>query len=639
RHLHRVQPRLRPQPGRRRVGAHRPEPDQRGARRRRHLFVDRRHGQVGRGAVRRSPAVGRDARRRLRPAQPDPRRGRRGRLRLRLAHPRRDAVALGRDDRRPQRHHPLAAAPADGAGADQPQRSGAVPAGDADRGAVPARFAEALAAIPLPAFVGAAEAATAAQGARGFRRSYGETLNPRAGGCASVAASRAGTTSMRRVLTLLALGLLLAACQREATPAVDAATTQGAAAPAPWAGDPSAQRIEADVRALADDAMEGRETGTRGYERASAYVAGRLADIGLQPAGDHRTLFQRVPLLKATRERDGARLVVRRHGREIALRFQDQFLPQPGFDAAQAQVEAPAVFVGQAVHAPALGVDDCKGLALTGKVAVLFDGAPARLDDDRRAFHASWREKLRAVAARGAVAAVFVNTAQEEASWPWAQRAAGWARPSMRLRGDDGAGIDTFPQLQGVAVVSAAAAGRGFADGSRTAAERSDAARGGTLDGLALPGTIALAARGRIEPIDSRNVVARLPGGDDALAGEHVVYTAHLDHIGIEAAAQAGDRINNGALDNALGVAIMLESARQLAAAKGRPERSQLFVATTAEEQGLLGAEWFATRPTVPAESMVANVNIDMPVLMAPTTDVVPIGVGHSTLKATLEAA
>src|SRR3546814_7528558 len=123
--------------------------------------------------------------------------------------------------------------------------------------------------------------------------------------------------------------------------------------------------------------------------------------------------------------------------------------PQPGFDAAQAQVGAPAVFVGRAVHAPALGVDDFKGLDLKGKIAVLFDGAPERFDNDRRAFHSSWREKLREVIARGAIGTVFVNTARDEASWPWAQRAGDWARPAMRLRGDDGEGIDTFPQLRG----------------------------------------------------------------------------------------------------------------------------------------------------------------------------------------------
>ncbi len=440
---------------------------------------------------------------------------------------------------------------------------------------------------------------------------------------------------MRRAPALTVVALLcLAGCNREAPPA----PASSAAAPAPWANDPAARRIEADVRKLASDAMEGRETGTRGYAMASDYVAGRFGAIGLKPAGDDGTFFQRVPLLKATRLREGAEFVVRRNGREIALRFQDQFLPQPGFDAAQADVEAPAVFVGQAVHAPALGVDDFKGLDLKGRIAVLFGGAPARFDDDRRAFHSSYREKLREVAERGAVGAVFVNTAQDEAGSPWAQQAANWNRPAMRLRGDDGKGIDTFPQLRVVASVSAAAADLVFADGPLTAAQLFDAAREGTLRGFALPGTIALAARTRVEPLDSRNVVAELPGRDPALGGERVVFSAHLDHVGVGAPVK-GDRIYNGALDNALGVAIMLEAAHRLAKESELPRRSMLFVAVTAEEKGLLGAEWFATHPTVPAGSMVANVNMDMPVLMAPTTDVVPIGVEHSTLAAVLDAA
>ena len=443
---------------------------------------------------------------------------------------------------------------------------------------------------------------------------------------------------MRRAALLpVLLVLSLAACQREAPPSAEDAPA-AETAPAPWAGDPAAQRIEADVRALADDAMEGRETGTRGYARASDYVARRFADIELQPAGDDGSFFQHVPLLKATRERDGAYFAVKRNGRNIELRLRDQFLPQPNFNAKRAEVEAPAVFVGQAVHAPALGVDDFKGLDLRGRIAVLFGGAPARFDDDRRAFHASYREKLRQVAKRGAVGAVFVNTVQDEAGAPWAQHAANWDKPAMRLRDADGRGIDTFPQLRVVASVSAAAADLVFADGPQTAAQLFDAARDGTLHGFALPGTLALAARTTIEPIESRNVVARLPGSDPALTAEHVVYSAHLDHVGIGEPVD-GDRVYNGALDNALGVAIMLETAQQLAEAKARPKRSQLFITTTAEEKGLLGAEWFAAHPTVPAGSMVANINMDMPVLMAPTTDVVPIGVEHSTLQATLETA
>src|SRR3546814_5906498 len=137
----------------------------------------------------------------------------------------------------------------------------------------------------------------------------------------------------------------------------------------------------------------------------------------------------------------------------------------------------------------------------------------------------------------------------------------------MRLRDADGLGIDSFPQLRVVASVSAAAADLVFADGPQTAAQLFDAARDGKLEGFALPGTIALASRSSIEPVESRNVVAKLAGGDAALGAEHVVYSAHLDHIGIGAPVD-GDKIYNGALDNAPGVATMLETARQVAEAK-----------------------------------------------------------------------
>src|SRR3546814_5591616 len=156
--------------------------------------------------------------------------------------------------------------------------------------------------------------------------------------------------------------------------------------------------------------------------------------------------------------------------------------------------------------------------------------------------------------------------------------------------------MDTSPQRRVVAVVSAAAADLVVAGGPKTGGGLFDAARDGTLEGCALPGTITLVSRSRIEPLESRNVVAKLAGSDAALGAEHVVYSAHLDHVGIGAPVD-GDKLYNGALDNALGVAIMLEAARQLADAKQAPKRSQLFVAVTAEEKGLLGADWFAPHP------------------------------------------
>ncbi|MFD0739721.1 M20/M25/M40 family metallo-hydrolase [Lysobacter koreensis] len=436
---------------------------------------------------------------------------------------------------------------------------------------------------------------------------------------------------MKRAAIAL-LVLLTASCKGD---------RQDLSAAAPDAASAAATRIEADVRFLADDLLEGREAGTRGHELAALYVAQRLRAIGLSPAGDGGSYYQRVPLLRATRVADGGRLVITRHGASTALTFREQFLPALNYNGGDMAVEAPAVFVGQGVHAPELRHDDFRGVDLRGRIAVLFAGAPASFDPDRRAFHSSTREKLRELSARGAVGAVFVDTDADEARSPWSRAMQAWDKPGMCLRREasplagraaDGGGIDTFPQLRVVAHVSAAAADAVLAGDGRSAAQLFRAAKDGTLKPFALPGTIALAARTAIVPVTSRNVVARLPGSDRALASEHVLFSAHLDHVGIGAPVD-GDRIYNGALDNALGVAVMLEAARQLAALPRQPKRSLLFVALTAEEKGLLGAEWYARHPTVARGSLVANVNMDMPMLLVPTDDIVPVGLSHSTLE------
>jgi hypothetical protein len=432
------------------------------------------------------------------------------------------------------------------------------------------------------------------------------------------------TLSFLFALSLLAL---LPACKRTSAPPVPP--------PVPDAG---AQRIRHDVGVLADDAMQGRETGTPGFERAADVVAARFRALGLQPAGDNGTFYQRVPLLKAVRLADGARLDVIRTDRTIHLRFADQYLPEPDFTADSNAVQAPAVFVGQGVSAPDIGHDDFAGLDVRGRIAVVLGGAPARLENDRRAVAASQAEKLRTLAARGAVGVIFVDTAEDEAQLPWSRRVAHRDRAAMRLRDADGHAIDVLPQLRVVARVSAAAADLLFDGSGHTAAELATAARNGQLRGFALPVTLALATHTRIAPIDSRNVLAALPGSDPALARQYVACSAHLDHLGLVAqgADASGDRVYNGALDNALGVAIVLEAARQLHATGHAPRRSLLFAALTGEEQGLLGAQWLALHPP---GRLVADINLDMPMLLAPTRDVVPIGASHSTLQGPLQRA
>jgi hypothetical protein len=425
------------------------------------------------------------------------------------------------------------------------------------------------------------------------------------------------------------LGLALAGCAREQTPA--------GRAPAAAAPDAAldARRIEADVRVLADDLFEGREAGTRGYALASLYVAQRMHAIGLEPAGDDGTWYQRVPLLRATRLENGGEAIVERDGARTPLRFLEDFLPALNFNDADARVSAPMVFVGQAVHAPELGHDDFRGVDLRGRIAVMFYGAPAKFDHDRRAYYSSTRDKFAELVRRGAVGVLFVSTPEEEKRRPWARDVANWSRPGMRLRGEDGRGLDTFPQLQVVGFANVAHTARIL---GRDPAPVYKALEAGTLEPFALPGTFTLSARTRTEPAESRNVVGRLRGSDMALRDEHVAFTAHLDHVGVGAPVN-GDAIYNGALDNALGVAVMLETAQQLATRAPAPKRSLLFIALTAEEKGLLGADWFMRQPTVPGESIVANVNMDMPVLLASTRDVMPIGLEHSTLKPLVEQA
>ncbi len=426
-----------------------------------------------------------------------------------------------------------------------------------------------------------------------------------------------------RPILLLAPFIFLAGCV--GAPQPPAAIAQPA--------DPA--RIETDVRFLADDLLEGREAGTRGYDLAARYVAARFAGLGLAPGGDDGGWLQRVPLLRGERLREGARLALERDGEVVEFAFEADFLPGVNWFEPEVALSAPLVFVGQGVHAPEFDHDDFAGLDLTGKVAVVLGGAPARFGNAPRAHHASGRTKAEALVARGAVGMLSIGDPEREAKYPWARGAANWSRPGMRLRGDDGRAVDAFPELRATASMGVAAARRLF-DGAALDADAVYARQArGEAGGFDLPGTLHFAARSRLAPLDSDNVVGRVTGSDPALAAEAVVYTAHLDHVGIGAEID-GDAIYNGALDNALGIGVMLEAARL---AVQRPtRRSRWFVALTAEEKGLLGAEHFAATPLPDGGRIVANLNLDMPVLLTEVRDAIAIGIEHSDLRAPAEA-
>ncbi len=399
-----------------------------------------------------------------------------------------------------------------------------------------------------------------------------------------------------------------------------------------------ADAIRAHVEFLSDDLLEGRAAGSRGYELAARYVASQMRQIGLEPAGDGGDWLQWLDLIEATRVLPAAELIVRRdRGRDDRFTPIADFIPGFYFGATASEVTAPAVYAGFGIHAPELGHDDFAGIDLTGKIAVVLAGAPARFPNSQRA-HYSSRAKTEGLVARGAIGIVTVDTPEEETRVPWERKIKLSWTPRMRLLDSAGQPIDAYPEIRGSVSVSAAASERLFAGGPASARELFAAAREGRFASFAMPVELTMSAKNALSRAKSANVVGLLRGSDPLLAGEYVVLTAHLDHIG-RGAAVGGDVIYNGAFDNASGVAIMLETVRALANSAVRPRRSILLVAVTAEERGLLGSDHFARLPTVPRDALVANVNTDMPVALYAVAGMTLYGAEHSTLGAQARAA
>jgi Zn-dependent M28 family amino/carboxypeptidase len=383
------------------------------------------------------------------------------------------------------------------------------------------------------------------------------------------------------------------------------------------------------VTTLADDSFEGRQTGSDGYRKAAAYVAEQFERAGLKPAGTKGYVqpvqFTRRRIVEAQSQvalvRGGP------DGKEDVLRFGDDITISLRAELTPS-VEAPLVFAGYGISAPDAGHDDLAGLDLEGKVAVFVTGTPASLTGAPAAHYQNWGVRWPALKAAGAIGALSIAN-PKTMEQPWEQTAPSRLNPVMTL-------VDPrFNDLAGMKVsasVNPASADRLFAGSGRTFAELlALAGDKKPLPTFSLPATLRARVTLESTTIESDNVAALLPGSDPELAREHVVLTAHLDHVGIGAEVK-GDRIYNGAMDNAAGIATLIEVARQLSTATPRPKRSVLFVAVTAEEHGLLGSRYFAGDPTVPKASIVANINMDMFLPLFPMKSVMVLGLDESDL-------
>ena len=409
------------------------------------------------------------------------------------------------------------------------------------------------------------------------------------------------------------------------------------AATIPPAADEAIEGITTDafqghVRFLGDDLLEGRAAGTRGYDVAAAYVAAHFRKLGLEPAGEDGSYYQQVPLIQSTSIREETSMVLHRKSGDRELTVLDHFIIQANPHVEEAEVRAPVVFAGFGITAPELGWNDYAGIDAKGKFVVLLSGGPTHFPATLRAHHSSSSEKAANAVRHGAIGLITLRGPQAEKRYPWERYRGQNRRPSLRWVGPDGRIGKSHPELRVTATINRPAAEALF-QGARHSLSDVFALEDDPKKPLAfaLPGEITLRSRSVHERITSPNVAALLPGSDPSLAHETIVYTAHLDGLGIVDPID-GDTIANGVFDNASGTAAVLEAATAFTGLPVPPKRSILFLLVTAEEKGLLGSDYFANYPTIDRERIVANVNMDMFMMMYPVRDVLVYGVEHSTL-------
>ena len=395
--------------------------------------------------------------------------------------------------------------------------------------------------------------------------------------------------------------------------------------------------IEAHLVWLADDDREGRVAGQPGHEAAAAYVAAFFAAHGLEPGGDEG-FYQQVPLVSYMIDTASTSVVVHRDGADRELVFRDHYGMSGDKVRPHDSVRAEVVYVGFGVHAPEFGYSDYDGIDVEGKIVAIFAGAPSTFSHYARAYYASGRTKAQEAVRRGAIGSIGLRSRLSQAKTPWERysKITG-KKPRMAWVNLTGEAADYFGQLRGSVTISAATAEEIFAGTSISFEEALDAMDADTIASVPLGFEVSLSRKTTHERLTSPNAIGLVRGTDPALAHEFVVYSAHLDAVGIASVPVGDDDINNGAYDNAMGVAIMLETARYFAA--NPPARSVLFIALTAEEKGLLGSDYFAHYPTVSSDGIVANINLDMPLFLYPVADMVAFGSEHSSLEPVVERA
>ena len=405
----------------------------------------------------------------------------------------------------------------------------------------------------------------------------------------------------------------------------------------------SEDALRAHIKFLSDDRLEGRGTGARGGELAALYVAEQFEAMGLKGAGAKGSFWQPVSLVGVKAD-PKTELHINGATEAANFKFADDFVAFTGAQTERVSVNAEMVFVGYGIDAPEQKWNDYKGPAedYRGKILVMLVNDPPATPQEpdlfggrRLTYYGRWTYKYEEAARRGAVGVILLHT-NESAGYPWSvvrTSNGSWRFDIARTSSDK------TPYLQIRSWMTDDAAHRMIQLAGFNLDELRKQAATRDFKPVKLNLTASIDLKSELKRVEAPNVVAILPGRDPKLRDEYVVYSAHWDHFGIGAPDKNGDTIYNGALDNATGVASVLEIARVLSSLPlaERPRRSFLFLITTGEEQGLIGSEWYSLHPLVPLNKTAADINLDSMNILGPTRDFVPLGAERSSLKAVVD--
>jgi Zn-dependent M28 family amino/carboxypeptidase len=403
-------------------------------------------------------------------------------------------------------------------------------------------------------------------------------------------------------------------------------------------GELSGERMRAHVRFLASDLLEGRGVGTRGGDLATEYIATQFVLAGAKPAGDDGTYFQNFTLVGTdpqTTRLEAAH--TNGSGKSIAFRWLDEFVGVTLQQKPEVSFDADAIFVGHGITAPEYHWDDYQGVDARGKIVVLFTGEPP--SDDPKFFkgpaltyYGRWTYKYEEAARHGAAGALIIHTTPT-ASYGWNVVRSSWSKEDIAVKAAAGA-----PMLGFAGWVTQEAGDKIAASIGKKSSELLKMADARGFKAIPIPLRFHVEATSKVREIATRNVIAKVEGSDPRLKDEAVIFSAHWDHLGI-GEPQNGDRIYNGAVDNATGCGILLELARAWASLPEKPRRSALFLSVSAEEAGLLGSEYYGQHPVVPAGKTALAINYDAFLPVGRYNDVGAYGAERTTAYPLLQEA